>query len=247
MKYIVDDINDFEVSKYWPIKDRKNLTLTSNASDNRGVGKYTFNEIGLRGDSIYSKRKKILVVGDSNTEGIGLSDEETYGFLLSRLLKCDYINAGMAGRSNDYISRAILNLVKFINPIFVIVVFTQKSRREYATNDGFFEPFQVANKWGYFEDNIELQNSYAKIQNDSEDDINFHKNYSLIRMHLQTEGTPFLWNGSFTGVEYTDDKRFDGSFDILNPIDTTYDELHCGVETNRIYANELFKKIRNKV
>ena len=63
--------------KYWPLKDRINKQYKTSGSDNSGLNTYTYNEIGYRGDTV-NIPIDILAVGCSHTEGIGVSDTETW-------------------------------------------------------------------------------------------------------------------------------------------------------------------------
>jgi len=56
----------------------------------------------------------ILVIGCSQTEGIGLKIEDTYPYLLSKNLNCDYYNLGICGTGIDVLN---YNLVTWFTKI----------------------------------------------------------------------------------------------------------------------------------
>jgi hypothetical protein len=245
MKFI--DSENFEVSSYWPLSGRKNTTSFVNGSDRRGVVKYTFNKYGFRGKDINNTSNNIIFIGDSIVEGIFLEEEKIFPHILSDKLDCEYFNMGMSGRGNDYISRGILNFVEIINPLLVIIVFSNQSRHEYVTDDGNFEPFMPYQTWGYFDEYSDTQSKLEDIRNENLDTINFYRNFYLIKYYLKSLNIPFLWNGSFVdNIQLNDDNRFDGSFDVRNPIDFADDNTHPGENSHRVYAGELYQHITKK-
>lgn len=245
MKFI--DFENFDVSSYWPLSDRKNKTNYNNGSDNREIIKYRFNKFGFRGDDINIESNNIIFIGDSIVEGIFLEEEKTFSHILSNKLNCGYLNMGISGRGNDYISRGILNFTEVINPLLVIIVFSNQSRIEYVTREGNFEPFIPYQSWGYFNEHNDIQLKLEDIRNLNLDTINFYRNFYLIKYYLKSLNIPFIWNGSFVdNIELNDENRFDGSFDVRNPIDFAEDNIHPGEKSHQRYAEELYQHIENK-
>ena len=69
----------FEISAYRPsLNKRKNQMYTTAGTDNTGECTYTYNELGFRGDSIKKEGFKVMSLGCSITEGIGVNDKETW-------------------------------------------------------------------------------------------------------------------------------------------------------------------------
>ena len=123
---------DLSNQNYWPLRSRANKTFKTSGSDNSGLNIYTYNELGYRGDSVVEDIK-IITVGCSHTEGIGVNNNETWPAYLSSALNVKHINMGFTGRSNDYIARTVNEYVTRFNPNLVIVMYTYPSRREYWT------------------------------------------------------------------------------------------------------------------
>lgn len=229
----------FDVTEYkWPLRDRCNKTLTTSGSDNSTENIYTYNQLGFRGDRLPLIGKKLITIGCSHTEGIGVNDNETWPHYLSNLLNHSHINFGFTGRSNDYISRCILSFTELLSPDLVSIMYTYPTRREYYTTDGGVEPYHP-NPWGWFDDNKSNFKSYSSISNENEDFINWYKNHLLITNFLQNKKIPYIWNGSFLNTDYTDDYRFDGNYDI------TYGE-HATPSQNKSYANQLFNELNKR-
>jgi hypothetical protein len=234
----------FEIASYkWKLEERKGKKVIGNGSD-KGKCIYTFNEFGFRGDSYKTEGVRILSVGCSHTEGIGVNDSETWSHILSRkIVNGVDLNFGLSGRSNDYICRTILSWTERINPKIVLIMYTYPHRREYYSENGGVEPYHPT-AWGYFSEDIigkDKHISITDIVNDEENFINWYKNHLLITYFLKSKNIPFVWNGTFLNTEYTDDNRFDGDYPKL-----TDNHSHATFEENSKYANKLYNYIKNK-
>lgn len=214
---------------YWPLDSRANQSLTRSGSDTSDLNTYTYNEDGYRGDSV-KENIDLLAVGCSHTEGIGVNDNETWPFYTAELLGVKHINAGFTGRSNDYISRTVLELVSKYRPKIVAVMYTYPHRREYWTEFG-PQPY-APQRWGYFDDYPEKWNAFTELSNPGEDKNNFIKNHSIVSMACKLAGVKLVWNGTFLGVGLNDNTRFDGTYSIE-------EGRHATAEENRKYSEEL--------
>jgi len=214
---------NFDVTSFrWKLKERVGRRFQGSGSDNSSKNTYTYNELGFRGNSFLKDGFKIMSVGCSHTEGIGVNDDETWPHILSNLVPNGVdLNFGYSGRSNDYISRTILTFVEKVNPNLVIVMYTYPSRREYYTNEGGIEPFAI-NPWGYYKEHpngIKEFEMLKNLSNEEDDYINWYKNHLLITYYLKSKNIPFVWDGTFIGTDYTDENRFDGDY-------KKYSDLH---------------------
>lgn len=246
LKYWTSD--DFEISSYkWQLANRINNSFTKSGGDQTGLCKYTYNEIGFRGDSIHKEGFKIMSIGCSNTEGVGVNDWETWPYLFSKLIPNGVnMNFGMGGRSNDYISRCLLTYYDLIKPDLVLIMYTSPHRREIFTKEGGIEPFMVTHKWGYLEDTEEgrtIQSLKTQLQNDNEDLSNWYKNHLLIKYFLESKKCNWLWNGWLEiPKNITEFNRYDGTYSI--PFrDVGVDNKHPGPKHNNEYAKLLFNHI----
>lgn len=226
------DITNFK----WFLSERKNKSFTTSGSDNTTRNLYTYNELGFRGDSLPLVGKKLMAVGCSHTEGIGVNDDQTWPYYLSKLLNYSHINFGFTGRSNDYISRCILTFAEEIKPDLVCIMYSYPERREYYTKGDGVEPYHP-NPWGWFDENEKEFSSMVSLSNPNNDFINWYKNHLLITNYLQNQNIPFIWNGSFLNTDYTDDFRFDGNYSIEYG-------THANPEQNKSYAEGLFNFIK---
>src|SRR5574341_214630 len=72
----------------------KNKTLNTNSRGLRGKTEYSYDK--------HSKKVRILILGDSFTFGVGVSDNETYSYYLEEMLpNVEVINMGVHGYGHD--------------------------------------------------------------------------------------------------------------------------------------------------
>ena len=233
----------FEISSYkYSLKGRINQTYKTCGSDNTGLCTYTYNELGFRGDSTKKKGFKVMSLGCSHTEGVGVNYNNTWPTQFTNIIPNSVnMNFGTGGRSNDFITRCLLSYYDVIKPDLVLVMYTSPSRREIYTKDGGVEPFIPTHPWGFMsetEDGKQTQNYLTELQNDNEDFINWYKNHQIIKLFLESKNCNWLWNGSFgIPIEYSEYNRFDGQYRIF--IDKGVEGGHAGPEQNKSYANKL--------
>lgn len=239
---------EFEVSSYkWGISERKNSTHRTSGSDNSGKCSYTYNELGFRGDSIEKNGFKIMSIGCSNTEGVGVNNDETWPHLFSiKIPEGVDLNFGCGGRSNDYISRTLLTYYDLVRPDLVLIMYTSPQRREFYTKECKIEPFMPTSSWGWMEETeegIQTQESLINIQNGYSDFINWYKNHLLIKYFLESKKCNWIWNGSF-GIDkkYQEPNRFDGDYFYF--ADRGADGKHPGPIHNLKYSFRLFDHIK---
>lgn len=237
---------DFEVSTYYnEISARKNKVRDYSGTDNTKKCKYTFNEFGFRADSIEKEGFKVMSIGCSVTEGVGVNDDETWPSIFSSLvLNGVNLNFAYGGRSNDYIARCLLTFYDFIKPDLVLILYTEPHRREFYTEKGGVEPFHVK-KWGYFENEGILEHeSLVTLSNIENDYQNWYKNHQLISLFLKSKNTKWVWDTWRTNTNYSDENRFNGDYEPF--IDLGVDLIHGGPKTNKKYAIDVYKHINDK-
>jgi hypothetical protein len=239
--------DEFEISSYkFNLSDRVNKTYKTSGSDDTEKCTYTYNELGFRGDSIHKEGFKVMSIGCSNTEGVGVNDCETWPAQFTKLIPYGVdMNFGTGGRSNDFITRCLLTYYDLINPDLVLIMYTSPQRREIYTNDGGIEPFIPTAKWGYMEETNQGKETHeylVNLQNDNEDTINWYKNHLLIKYFLESKKCNWIWNGVFDiPSEYNEFNRFDGEYNHL--IDKGVDGVHPGPIHNNSYAKSLYECI----
>lgn len=245
LKYWTSD--GFQISSHkWLLNEKFNKVHKTCGSDNTGLCVYTYNSLGFRGDSIHKKGFKIMSIGCSLTEGVGVNDNETWSFQFSKLIEDGVdLNLGISGRSNDYICRSLITFYDLLKPDLVLIMYTSPIRREVYTENGGIEPFIPTQSWGYMEeteDGKKIQNYLTDLQNDNEDFINWYKNHLIIKLFLESKNCNWLWNGNF-GIpkEYKEPNRFDGDYGTY--IDRGVDGNHPGPKHNKEYSQKLYQFI----
>lgn len=240
-------VEDFEISSFlYNLDNRKGKTYQTSGSDNTGLCTYSYNELGFRGDSVKKDGFKVMSLGCSNTEGVGVSYNDTWSTqFVNQIPNGVNMNFGTGGRSNDFIARCLLTYYDLIKPDLVLIMYTSTSRREIYTKDGGIEPFMVSGSWGFLKDTKEgeeVQENLVSLQNDNQDFINWYKNHLLIKYFLESKKCNWLWNGFFqVPTEYKEFNRFDGEYG--NTIDKGVDNTHPGPRHNKEYSMKLFNHI----
>jgi hypothetical protein len=249
LKYWTPD--EFEISSFkYNLNGRKGNSFKTSGSDNTGLCTYTYNELGFRGDSIQTTGFKIMSIGCSLTEGVGVNDNETWSYQFTKLIPNGVnLNFGCGGRSNDYICRALLSYYDLIKPDLVLIMYTSPQRREIYTSEGGIEPFIPTLSWGYMEeteDGKRIQECFFDLQNDNVDFINWYKNHQIIKLFLESKNCNWFWNGSFEiPQQYKEFNRFDGNYMTQPYSDLGVDGTHPGPLHNKVYADELFNYIKS--
>jgi lysophospholipase L1-like esterase len=239
----------FDTSTYGGfLNKRKNSVSNTCSLDESGINTYTFNELGFRGDSIHSKGYKIMSIGCSMTEGIGVSDNETWNKIFSDLMGGINLNFGVGGASNDYISRCLISFYDFIKPDLVIITYTHAPRREVHTVDNGVEPFMITHKWGFLNETKEGRTTHqlmAELQNNNSDFVNWYKNHLIIKNFLENRKSKWIWNGEvlLLDKQYTEHNRFDSG--ILKFYDMGTDGTHPGPLTHKLCAENLYNFIKH--
>jgi hypothetical protein len=240
-------VDDFDISSFrYNLDNRKDKTYQTSGTDNTGLCTYTYNELGFRGDTIKKEGFKVMSIGCSNTEGVGVNGVNTWpSQFTSHISNGVNMNFGTGGRSNDFISRCLLTYYDLIKPDLVLIMYTSPLRRELYTKDNGIEPFMPSGSWGYLkdtDDGVIIQECLTHLQNDNEDFVNWYKNHLLIKYFLESKKCNWLWNGSFNiPTEYDEFNRFDGNYGYF--IDKGVDNTHPGPRHNKEYSMRLFNHI----
>ena len=238
----------FEISSYkFHLSNKINNSFRTSGSDNTEKCIYTYNSLGFRGDEPSETGFKIMCIGDSNTEGVGVNNLETWPALFVKQIPNGVNNNfGMGGRSNDYISRCLLTYYDLIKPDLVLIMYTSPQRREIYTKDNGIEPFMPTTSWGYLNETTEgrlIQSSLTHLQNDNEDFINWYKNHLLIKYFLESKKCNWIWNGWMQiPTDFEEINRFDGEYNMPF-VDFGVDGIHPGPKHNVKYSIELYNHI----
>ena len=241
--------NEFEISslRYKLNGQRRVKEFRSPTSTKPKSCTYTYNDLGYRGDLIHKKGFRIMSIGCSLTEGVGINDNETWPHQFTQMVPNGVdLNFGCGGRSNDYISRCLLSYYDLVKPDLVLIMYTSPQRREVYTKNNGVKPFMPP-CWGYLkeiEEGRNICNHLIELQNDNTDFMNWYKNHLLIKLFLESKKCNWVWNGSF-GIreDYQEFNRFDGDYMNEPFMDLGEDDSHPGPKHNKEYVTKLFNYI----
>jgi len=241
------NVNTFEISSYYrdSLERRRNLKTDKSANDTSGLCTYTYNSLGFRGDEPTKKGFKIMSIGCSYTEGVGVNDNETWPAQFAKLVPNGVdLNFGCAGRSNDYIVRCLHTYYDLIKPDLVLIFYTIFHRKEYYTETASVEPFMPTSTWDFMETDTgkQIHKNFVENLNIYDDFINnWYKNHLLIKYFLETKKCNWVWNGTNSTPTYVENNRFDGEGPYV--LDYGVDNIHSGPHTNKKYAHLLYEYI----
>jgi hypothetical protein len=249
-----------EPLRYWSLNGFESSSVRYNLNGQRRVKEfrsptatewksctYTYNNVGYRGDSTHKKGFRIMSIGCSLTEGVGINDHETWPHQFTKMIPNGVdLNFGCGGRSNDFIVRSLLSYYDIAKPDLVLIMYTSPWRREVYTKNNSVEPFMPP-CWGYLRDSEEgknICNNLIELQNPHADFMNWYKNHLLIKLFLESKKCNWVWNGSFEIPEdYQENNRFDGEYKNEPFMDLGADDSHPGPKHNKEYATKLFNHI----
>ncbi len=237
----------FEISSYkYSLKERVNKTYTTSGGDTTGSCTYTYNELGFRGDNIKKEGFKVMSLGCSHTEGVGVNDDETWpAQFCSHIENGVNLNFGTGGRSNDFICRCLMSYYDLIKPDLVLILYTYPHRREIYTDDNSIEPYIPTKVWGRLletDDGKMIQSSMDILQNENSDFINWYKNHMLIKLFLESKKCNWIWDNSLIETAYADENMFSGEFG-RKYLDLGADGRHPGKKHHFNYAMKIFNNI----
>ncbi len=222
---------------------------------------YRFNEYGFRCRE-FSDRSEINVIsmGCSWTIGMGLPYEYTFSEMFCAMLS-EYTgksvtnwNLAIPGKSNDYMSRVLLNAVPLLKPDIGIICFTAASRREYfdvSCHNYDLMPTADPETPGLLKITKEIYEHYYGLASKYDDQMNFYKNYKLIEMLMNQHDIKWAFTSVEDGqviskvmkalTQNLDMEKFLG-FGPERVVDFGRDNQHPGIKSSTVFTEKLFSK-----
>lgn len=185
-----DDVNE---PKYFYRRDNKETNYPRKFQEYGPEDiTYKFNQFGFRSDEfIDDGRDSILSVGDSFTMCLGVPNEHSWPYMLSKkFTDCKNYNLGLAAASGDYVVRAVSKTIEILKPKAVFVLWPGLSSREIPIRSRYL-PFKTTSTAGetiaieaVFENFVNLlhDNTYIIYQ--------YRKNVELIRAICKVHNVP---------------------------------------------------------
>jgi hypothetical protein len=150
-------------------------------------------------------------------------------------------NLGLAGKSNDYITRTLFLSIPFLNPDVVLINFTHLARREYVSVQN--RPFTILPLCHYeYPVAREIWRHFQELTSPYDDELNFFRNYKAVEALLSDR----CWLFS-TSVKKTLD-RLNGHANLTNYVgdlvflDKARDQVHAGPKSHESLATAYWER-----
>lgn len=189
---------------------------------------YTVNSYGFRNNFEFDDNLKhqdnLVVLGCSNSFGIGVPADNIYCKIVADKLKLNLVNLAVPGGSMDSAARVSYFWLKKINPVMVILQIPERSRREFLIENGPSPKGSWDSKWLKY---------FFKYADESDNEFNKLKNILLIKtfMNENTHFFSFPWHKSF----------------YVNHIDLGRDLNHVGIETHKYVAQRVLDELERNI
>jgi hypothetical protein len=190
---------------------------------------YKFNDYGHRCKNIneINLDNYILFVGCSHTEGTGNYLEDTFPYIISKNLKCDYYNLGVKGAGLDVqLHNLTIWILKNKPPKYLVWQWTHEPRFVLRTEDSRLLPFGAWN----------IQKKYI-------DFILAAQDVDYMGFRRETAST-ILKNLNIPTIQI--DVYFTKETIPYRKIDMARDTIHYGPNSNNLISNMILHYISNK-
>lgn len=209
--------------------DEVNSSVTYTGVDHKNI-EYKLNSLGHRCKDLseINLDEYILFAGCSNTFGIGLDLENTYPYLVSKKLNCDYYNLSISGTGIDVLEYNLLTWFLTIKqkPKALIVQWPDHSRFLNISSDNMFTPM---GSWSPDPDATKF------ILTNEELGIAYSRKLFAVTNIFNMSQCPALTFVVSGTVPYT---RYDN---FLVREDLASDQLHPGIKSNVTNAEIVLK------
>lgn len=182
---------------------------------------YTYNNFGHRCKHVkdIDLDNYILFTGCSHTEGEGLNLEDTFPFLTSKVLKCDYYNLGLSATGIDVLFYNILSWLKlFPEPKLIVIQYPDMSR--YSSVESESSYIVPRGSWS--------EKEYVELLIQAkEKGLFLFRNYyhkKLLDLYIENIPTIKLVFGNITTLDVEAVK--------INQLDKAVDDIHYGPKTH---------------
>ena len=185
----------------------------------------------------------ILTVGCSHTEGIGLHLEDTYPYLLSKKLNCDYYNLGMGGTGIDILNyNLVIWFSKIKKPPKLLIVQWPNHVRVTLEN---YPKFEGIEPTPYTSHGIWTRLPFPGISDFlvSGDKINFFKTTRTLTKNVihNIANCPILEISTGNDI-FSDNNIVLKQVDFARDHSTTQLHGHMGIESQKINTEMLYKE-----
>jgi hypothetical protein len=201
---------------------------------------YTFNQNGYRCPnwSEIAWQDSIVMIGCSNTFGLGLNHTDTAAYLLSQKLNIPVINLGVVGSSNQLmLFNSIKLLENQIKPKAAVILFSDTSRYTHFNLNN--NSIKSLGHWTLLDSPIKKIASVNNEMNDFYFDYLQDQN-DTVHGTMAAYSTEAVWKAA--GIKTLAYSAYFNSlkdkFKILPArVDTAREQSHPGINTNKLWAD----------
>jgi hypothetical protein len=209
-----------------------NATLNNWIVPHRSTISYRFNHHGFR-DKDQDVNGAIWCLGDSQTAGMGVEQHNIWSSLLENLTGIPTVNLGIAGASNDTISRVLCSALTEHRPVAICCLLTAPNRREIINNLGSCTVFPKSLDRKLNGIPLKIFEEFLFVSDPVSDQINYDKNLTLIKLCCQAHNVPLVV------------ADFDQPLKHIVKNDTAEDGFHIGPATHKIIADFFNNHLHN--
>ena len=230
--------------KSYPKRAKKYNWLNSDGELN--WPKYTINKYGFR-TSLEYKNGTSIALGCSYTFGLGVHEEHTWPYLLSKKINKDIINLGICGGSMDSSYRALKSYIGKYTPEYVFFSIPSALRQhlQYRRDDNRVGTLCIMPNGEHREEDKHrkmlhsflLKNFYSLDENIF---VNFYKNLEAIRYLCDSKNIKLI--ECLNPCMYNPDEILEKAFDhkFLDKF-SSFDSDHFGPEIYEIMIKDFLK------
>jgi hypothetical protein len=225
---------------------------------------YNFDQYGYRYNiSKYNltKNNKIFCFGCSHTMGYGIKFEDTWPFLLNGYFENHNIyNYGVAAISNLGIFRRVYQFIKFLEknnlqyPEYIFIYFTDFSRDEVIYSNNSQILVNNLGPWSVNRTVIE----YLKTRNGINEFFEFVRNFKLIEELCLYRNIKWYWSSWWPEFKIFSKELLtkylksntlleDNYTKLIKFIDTSRDNTHAGILTNKLRAKDFYEMVQKNI
>ena len=207
---------------------------------------YCYNSNGFRCDEFNIESSiRIVFLGCSMTEGIGIRKEETWAYQLLENIKQDtnkdipYWNLGLGGCGCDSITRSLYHYHDKLKPQIVFGFFPEFRKETFS--------FRYSDDWtpitATIKNNKEIRENYLlwDIRNIAYEN---EKNFSFIKIMLEKYNSIMIWQawGEYYPYDFEYQIKTKFIFDKL-----ARDKMHTGATNHKKFADAIYAEYRELI
>ena len=203
---------------------------------------YNRNRLGHRCKNIedIDLNNYFLTTGCSNTEGIGLHLEDTYSYILSKTLNCDYYNLGLGGSGIDILFYNLLTWLSKVKQKPKFIVLQNPEYIRYSVKED--SNILVCGPWSKNHDNLNQEKLQFLVLGD---EIRyFEHQYEMKKRLIKNIIDVPIIDVLIPNLKFTKEYQLENVVFLNNAIDRARDNLHRGRLSNKEISSQIVDKLQ---